>query len=212
MNSPCFHGQGLACLRGGKSIFRDLDITLLAGDMAIILGANGIGKSSLLMLLAGLIPPAAGTLSWEGKAIRDAPTSHSRRLHYISHGNSLKAVFTVETSLIISARLIGLSLTQARRAADRVIAHLNLPAERAVAALSAGWQRRLTLARLHLQQRPLWILDEPLTHLDSRGIAAFEDDLDDHRAAGGTVVIALHDGFSSWAMRYGAIVMEMKSL
>jgi len=97
----------LACLRGERVVFAGLSFALEAGAALLLTGANGAGKSSLLRLLAGLIPPAEGMLLWQGQdALADRAT-HARRLRYLSHQDALKPALTARENLAFFARLWG---------------------------------------------------------------------------------------------------------
>ncbi|MBX6744127.1 MAG: heme ABC exporter ATP-binding protein CcmA [Acetobacteraceae bacterium] len=178
----------LACLRGERVVFAGLSFALEAGAALLLTGANGAGKSSLLRLLAGLIPPAEGMLLWQGQdALADRAT-HARRLRYLSHQDALKPALTARENLAFFARLWGGNAEAALAALD-LLPLADLPAR----VLSAGQKRRLALARLALgADAPLWLLDEPTVGLDTASVARLGALLARHRAAGGMVIAATH--------------------
>ncbi len=190
-----FTGRNLVCVRGERRVFAGLDFAVDAGGALVLAGANGSGKSSLLRLMAGLLPPASGTLSWDGAATAADPEAHRARLHYVGHLDAVKPVLTVAENLRFWA-----GLRPGRRAGnpgDSVgpaletfgIAHLaDVPGR----FLSAGQKRRLTLARIVTAPAPLWLLDEPTTALDEAATASLEAAIAGHRAGGGMVVVATH--------------------
>lgn len=185
--------DGLACRRGGRLIFEHLSFTLKAGQALRLAGANGTGKSSLLRQLAGLLPLAAGTLS---HAI-----SPSRHVHYLGHDDGLKAALSVAETLAFDAALAQTALPA------HLLADLGLAGSdwQYVGDLSAGQKRRLSLARLLLDARPLWLLDEPLTALDASGRKLVEDLATAHLARGGMIVAASHEtlAFADNELRLG---------
>jgi heme exporter protein A len=179
--------RGLACLRGERAIFAGLSFRLGAGEALLLVGANGAGKSSLLRLLAGLLPPAEGVLLWSGADALADRAAHAARLRYLSHQDALKPALTARENLRFFARLWGGDAEAALAALD--LAPLaELPAR----VLSSGQKRRLALARLALGTAPLWLLDEPTVGLDTAAVARLGGLLAAHRAAGGMVLAATH--------------------
>ena len=185
-----FAGTGLACRRGDRLVFRDLDFALAAGDALVLTGANGSGKSSLLRVMAGLTPPLLGALAWDGAAIADDPTLHHGRLHFIGHQDALKPVLSATETLSFWARIRGSGTDAVAAALARF--HLEELADWPCRFLSAGQRRRLALARLLASPAPLWLLDEPTTGLDDASIADLGAAIAEHRAGGGMVVLATH--------------------
>ncbi|MBX9701098.1 MAG: heme ABC exporter ATP-binding protein CcmA [Acetobacteraceae bacterium] len=177
----------LACLRGERAVFAGLSFTVAPGAALLLTGANGAGKSSLLRLLAGLLPPAEGALLWNGAETLADRAAHARRLRYVGHGDALKPALTARENLDFYARLWGGDAAAALEALG-LAALAELPAR----VLSAGQKRRLGLARLALAPAPLWLLDEPTTGLDAASVGRLGALLARHRAGGGMVVAATH--------------------
>ncbi len=179
--------RDLACWRGDRAIFAGLSFTLEPGGALLLLGANGAGKSSLLRLLAGLIPPAEGLLLWQGQDALADRVAHAARLRYLSHQDALKPSLTAAENLSFYARLWGGEVGAALAAVG--LAELaELPARM----LSSGQKRRLALARLALAPVPIWLLDEPTVGLDAASVDRLGVLLATHRAAGGAVLAATH--------------------
>jgi heme exporter protein A len=184
-----FTGQGLACRRGERLIFRGLDFVLPPGGALVLIGPNGSGKSSLLRLMAGLTPRETGMLAWNGTDIREDPGSHRARLHFIGHSDALKPVLSAGESLAFWAKMRETSATiEPALARFGLGKAANLPCRY----LSAGQKRRLALARLVAAPAELWLLDEPLTSLDSDAAAQLLTAIAEHRAQGGRVVLSTH--------------------
>jgi len=184
----------LACRRGERLVFAGLSFRLAAGGALVLRGANGSGKTSLLRLLAGLIAPAAGRLTWGETPIDDDLAGHRARLHYVGHQDGVKPGLTPRETLDFWAALRGCGI---RRRASILDAALSAFALEPVADwpcrwLSAGQRRRLALARLSVTPAPLWLLDEPFTALDHDNQDRLERAIAGHRAAGGRVVLATH--------------------
>jgi heme exporter protein A len=179
----------LACLRGEKVVFAGVSFRVAPGAALLLTGANGAGKSSLLRLLAGLLPPAAGVLLWEGADALADRAEHARRLRFLSPQDALKPVLTARESLVFVARL------QGGGGVDGALDTLSLLplAELPVRLLSTGQRRRLALARLALAPAaPLWLLDEPTLGLDAASVSRLGRLLAGHRERGGAVMAATH--------------------
>lgn len=174
--------NALACERNGRVVFSGLSFALQEGQCLELRGQNGAGKSSLLRLIAGLVPKAAGTLALNGT--EDFATS----LHLIAHQDAMRSSMTVAENLEFwCAVLEGTGIAKALSAFNLApLAHE--PAQ----LLSAGQRRRLSLARLFLQQRRLWLLDEPMTALDAETQGLLRNHIAAHLAEGGMLVAATH--------------------
>ena len=179
--------ENLTLERGGRRLVAGLSFALGAGEALIVTGPNGAGKSSLLRGLAGLIGFSAGRAGLDGGA---AELTTAEQTHYLGHADSLKGALTARENLSFWAALLGgagLSETEALR-------RLGLPhvADFPVRALSAGQKRRVALARLVNERRPLWILDEPYVALDPAAIALVAGLIAAHLEREGLVVLTTH--------------------
>lgn len=188
-----FAGHDLTCVRGERTVFAGLGFTLPAGGAVVLVGPNGSGKSSLLRLMAGLLRPARGRLTWGGEAISEDPEAHGGRLHYVGHLDAVKPVLTVAENLAFWAGLHGPGNADRKLVLDALerfgLDHLaDVPGQM----LSAGERRRLSLARLVAVPAALWLLDEPTAVLDKVSVAALEGVLAEQRAGGGMVAVATH--------------------
>ncbi len=184
-----FQGHDLVCVRGERVVFRGLGFALGAGEALVLRGPNGSGKSSLLRLMAGLLRPAAGRLTWEGEEVYRDREAHAQRLSYVGHLDAVKPVLTVAENLRFWARLDGGGGTM-----DAALAALGLSALADIPCrlLSAGQRRRLALARLAVAGAPLWLLDEPTVGLDSDSVERLGRLVARHRESGGMVAVATH--------------------
>jgi heme exporter protein A len=179
-------GSDLACFRGGRQVFAGLSFAVDAGQALVVLGPNGVGKSSLLRLVAGLVARSGGTLSLDGG---DGELTIGEQAHYLGHQDALKPSLTVDENLTFWSRYLGSREdTQAALAAVGLDGIAQLPA----AYLSAGQRRRLSIARLIAVKRPLWLLDEPTSALDTSAQAHLAGFMEQHLADGGLIVAAAH--------------------
>jgi heme exporter protein A len=178
---------GLGCVRGFRSVFNDLNLQLDSGEALALTGPNGAGKSSLLRLLAGLLRPSAGRVTLDGGGSDDR--SMSERTHYLGHLDAFKPALSVRENIEFWVHYLG-----SDRDAALALAAVGLESLRALPAayLSAGQRRRLSLARLVAVPRPLWLLDEPASALDSAGQEMLAGLMRAHLAGGGMIVAATH--------------------
>jgi heme exporter protein A len=170
--------QSLACLRGGRVLFAGVDLDLAPGGSAQIAGPNGVGKSSLLRVVAGLQRPYAGIVRCEGAvALTDELDALDREK-------------TVRTALAFWARIDEVPGARIDAALDDLaIGHL---ADIPVRMLSTGQRKRAALARTLVTGAQIWLLDEPANGLDTASAATLGRLVDRHRAAGGIVLAASH--------------------
>lgn len=178
MQSCRLAAEDLACRRGDRILFRGLSLALEAGDAARVAGPNGIGKSSLIRILAGLLEPFAGSVSREGEA------------GLVDERPALDLHLPLGRALAFWERFDG-------RAAE-AIGRLGLGSLREVPVrfLSTGQKKRAALARLIAQGAPVWLLDEPLNGLDSDAVTLVEAIVAEHCAGGGLALVASHQPMS----------------
>lgn len=168
----------LACRRGDRLLLRGLSLGLAQGEALQLVGANGIGKSSLIRILAGLLQPFAGSIERQGIA------------GLLDERPALDPHLPLSRALGFWQKLDG--------PADNAAPRLGLAGleEVPVRYLSTGQRKRAALARLIGQQAPIWLLDEPLNGLDSKGVAMVEELVSEHCNEGGIAVIASHQPFA----------------
>lgn len=182
--------ESLGLVRGDRRLFDSLSFALRAGELLHIQGHNGSGKTSLLKTIAGLIEPESGTVFWQGRSVRRIPQAYRRQLVWAGH----KIGFSSDLTLLENLRFERALRAPASMSVSEVLERLKLRAlrELPLRALSAGQQRRASLARLMLSDAPLWLIDEPFTNLDAEGRLLVGEVIAGHLAAGGLCVAASH--------------------
>ncbi|RUO56182.1 MULTISPECIES: cytochrome c biogenesis heme-transporting ATPase CcmA [Pseudidiomarina] len=185
--------QQLASQRAGRTLFADLSFTLNAGDVLHIEGENGAGKSTLLRSLVGLVELQAGTIRFFPEQL---PFAQEWRQHtlFMGHKPAVKAELTALENVRLQAQLTAVANVDAWQLLETVglLGLEDLPAGQ----LSAGQQRRIALTRLWYSKAPLWILDEPFTALDTRGIDLLQQRFAEHTAQGGAIVMTSHQALT----------------
>jgi heme exporter protein A len=179
--------QNLACVRGGREVFSGLGFAVDSGQALLVTGPNGVGKSSLLRLVAGLVRIAAGRLVLDGA---DPELSIGEQAHYVGHQDALKPSLSVQENLAFWAGFLGGA--GAKIGSALVAVGLDGLADVPAGYLSAGQRRRLSLARLAAIDRPLWLLDEPTAALDAAAQERLAGLMRDHLAGGGIILAATH--------------------
>jgi heme exporter protein A len=177
--------------RGENHLLRGVSFTVGGGELLQVVGPNGVGKTSLLRCVAGLLPIESGEIEWGGQPLPACRDVFNEQLAYLAHVNALKADLTALENLSYA---VALHRPVARVELLDTLERLQIAqcADLPVRALSAGQKRRVAIARVLLMQATLWILDEPITNLDVAGIALFEECMAEHLRNGGVILTAAH--------------------
>jgi heme exporter protein A len=192
--NPLIQAAALCFSRNEERIFGPLDLHVHAGEALLVRGDNGAGKTTLLRVLAGLLAPESGEVLLNGEAF-----SHDAFVvlaAYLGHKHGHKAELTVLQNLRFSAQLRGLAEDAGL---EQLIAECGLAGYEDTAAgkLSAGQNKRLSLARLKAQGSRLWLMDEPYANLDLAGIAWVNALIQSHVGNGGGALISSHGAYAS---------------
>ena len=192
MSGVPLEAQRLECVRDNVVLFSDLSFQVETGSITQIMGANGSGKTSLLRILTGIMPAESGRVLWFGQTIGKQRVEYGAALTFIGHLPGIKSQLTPLENLA------WLAPEASVEACNLALRELGLSGfeDSPCYRLSAGQKRRVALARLYVQQRPLWILDEPFTSLDKNGVSKIEALLCAHTQAGGMVILTTHHEFA----------------
>ena len=184
--------HAVECIRGDRTLFTGLNLSLDAGQLLHLHGPNGSGKTSLLRMLCGLVAPAAGDITWNGLPIRAQRDEFNACLTYIGHHGGIKEELSALENLQFAAALSGNPVSEA--AALEALDAMGLRGREDLPAkvLSQGQKRRVALARLHLSRAALWILDEPFVALDKAAVGELESLIGRHLDRGGSAIMTTH--------------------
>lgn len=192
MNLDQLRAENLTCIRGDRRLFSDLALSLSSGELLYLQGENGSGKTTLLRSLCGLFIPDRGAIFWNNQPVASLGEAFHNNLLYLGHHSAIKLELTPLENLRFACVLNELSFTEDSlwQALTRVglKGFEDLPAK----ILSQGQKRRAALARLLVDDSPLWILDEPFTALDVAAVEMLQQVITDRIADGGMVILTTH--------------------
>jgi heme exporter protein A len=193
LNVAELSGQALTLFRGDRCLFQGVEFALKDGELLIVEGPNGSGKTTMLRAIAGLIEPDEGMIRWNDTNVKRIRQAFHASLLWMAHRPGFKGDLTLIENLRFEAGLRTMTMS----AAGHHLLRLGLATLTGIPfrALSAGQQRRVALARLILADGPLWLMDEPFTNLDAAGQDLVIDVLQEHLRQGGMCVMATHRPF-----------------
>lgn len=196
--------EKIALKKGFNLLIHNLSFELKGGEAISLTGRNGVGKTTLLRTIAGFITPHKGKIAFgeDGQDL-DPIEFRSRHIHFLGHLEGLNLVRTVDAELRFQADFLGARKNALMNAMERLNLKPLLDLETRY--LSAGQKRRLSLARLLMAKRTLWLLDEPMAPLDVAHRALLAEIMTEHMAGGGMMIAAVHD-----ALPFATTALELK--
>ncbi len=204
---PVLQVRGLSCLRDEQPLFEPVDFTLDAGQLLLIEGENGVGKTTLLRALLGLSPISLDALVFDGQPWPACMGQIRRLARWLGHASALKPELTVAENWRFWAALDDFSLSEPKLLEFGEQLKLQGFEQARVGTLSAGQKKRAQLARLLFGASKLWLLDEPFANLDRAGIALIEELMHTFLQAGGAVIATSH-GVLSFARPHATLVLQ----
>ncbi|WOT05117.1 cytochrome c biogenesis heme-transporting ATPase CcmA [Shewanella youngdeokensis] len=186
--------NNLTCIREERILFDELSFEIGEGEIVQIEGPNGAGKTSLLRIIAGLSRPYAGNINFKNEDICRCRDEYNDELLYLGHLAGVKSELTAEENLKFNLRLSGYDGFDTREILEKV--NLSGFEEALAGHLSAGQHRRTALARLWHTNCKIWLLDEPFTAIDKKGVEELEQLFLAHAKRGGCVILTTHQDMS----------------
>ena len=199
--------RGLEKSYGDIPVLWGLDITVSWGELVALLGANGVGKSTLLRILSTQTRPDAGSLEVAGLDVRRQASAVRRNIGVLAHSNFLYDDLTCLENLTYYARLFNLSNPRQRALDTLAMLGLSDRAHQRTRNLSHGLRKRVAIARTILHRPRVLLMDEPESGLDTAAIASLRETLKDWTVSGGAVLMTTHNAAiaTSWADRVGVL-------
>jgi len=188
--TPRLTADNLTLIRGERCLFEGLGFALNSGEMLLLEGRNGCGKTSLMRAIAGMLSLETGQIFWNDVPVLKQRQTFHGALVWLAHRTGLKGDLNMVENLQFEKSL----RPQSDRDPQEVFERLGIERLRRLPlrSLSAGQQRRVALARMLLADVPLWLMDEPFTNLDREGRRLVMQLVEEHLAAGGMCVMAAH--------------------
>lgn len=183
-------GTNLTLFRGDRCLFKGLSFALNPGELLLLEGRNGSGKTSLLRAIAGLLELETGEIELNDVPVRKERQFFQNSMVLMSHKVGLKGDLNLVENLQFEAALRPQSGLEFEDILQRL--GINRLKRLPLRALSAGQQRRVALARLLMSAAPLWMMDEPVSNLDSEGRVLAKELIAEHLQRGGSAIVAAH--------------------
>lgn len=172
-----------------KPLLSNISFHLPAGGLLHLKGANGVGKTTLLRLIAGLHQPAEGQIRFYGQAINDDLTAYQRQLCFVGHKTGINPYLTLRENCFFDLHYDAKTQDVNQLAS---VFHLTPYLDYPCGLLSAGQRRQAGLLRMWMSDKSLWLLDEPLVALDETALATVMAKIEEHRSQGGAVLLTSH--------------------
>ena len=192
-----YQGSDLTCVRGDRRVFVDLDFNVSSGEMLVLKGHNGSGKSSLLRVMAGLITPRSGSLMLDDISCEMDPALHRTNIVYAGHLAGLKPTMSLRENLLHYTRIVRTSAlleNEIKQACEALqLSHL---VDEQLRYFSQGQTHRAALLKLMMSKRAIWLMDEPTVGLDAGSRSALAAIMQQHLERGGIIIAATHDPLS----------------
>ena len=201
--------DSICCIRQDRCLFEGLSFELHQGQIVQLEGQNGAGKTSLLRILAGFVRAESGKVLWQGQDIAKDNLQFASDTLYIGHKTGVNGQLTAVENLAFWLETHGLETQQDLH---DVLAQLGLVGleDVPVRLLSAGQQRRVALARLWLNKATLWMLDEPFTAVDKKGVVLLQQQFKKHLAQGGAIILTSHQDLTEHFPELSRLVLEYR--
>ena len=184
--------QNISFERGERKIFSEVNLSLGSNKIIIIKGKNGSGKTTLLKTILYLIKPTSGLIYWKGKLLDTNLYDYYNNLTYISDQTSSIRQLTINENIKIWKKIFLSKIDDTQ--IQKLLKTLNLIniINYKVSSLSLGEKKKLEIMRLIIEEKKIWLLDEPFTNLDSESIQVLSQTFEDHSDKGGCVLFSSH--------------------
>ncbi len=184
--------KDLSIERSNKKIFENVNLSLGSGKIILLKGKNGSGKTTLLKALLNLIEPSSGAIYWKGKLLKKNLYNFFNHVTYIADRTSSLSKLSVQENIKIWKKIFLSNISNSQ--VDNILKTLKLDIylDQKVNSLSFGETKKLEFLRLIIENKKIWILDEPLSNLDNESIDVIAQTFEDHRAKEGSIIFSSH--------------------
>ena len=184
--------KDLSVERLDKKIFENINLSLTSGNITILRGKNGSGKSTLLKTILHIIEPSFGTIYWKGKLLKKNLYDFYDNVTYIADKTSSLTKLTVKDNINIWSRIFFSNINDSQLETALKTLKLEHYLNQKVGTLSLGETKKLEFLRLIIENKKVWILDEPLSNLDEDSVQLIKQTFEDHCSQGGSIIFSSH--------------------
>ena len=184
--------KDLSIERSNKKIFENINLSVGSGQIILLKGKNGSGKTTLLKAILNLIEPSSGSIYWKGKLLKKNLYDFYNNTTYIADKTSSLSKLSVYENINVWKKIFLSNITNSQ--VDNILKTLKLDIyiNQKVNSLSFGETKKLEFLRLIIENKKIWILDEPLSNLDDESIDVLGQTFEDHRSKDGSIIFSSH--------------------
>ena len=184
--------KDLTIERSNKNIFENVNLSLGSGKIILLKGKNGSGKTTLLKALLNLIEPSSGAIYWKGKLLKKNLYNFFNHVTYIADRTSSLSKLSVQENIKIWKKIFLSNISNSQVENILKTLKLDIYLDQKVYSLSFGETKKLEFLRLIIENKKIWILDEPLSNLDNESIDVIAQTFEDHRSKEGSIIFSSH--------------------
>ena len=184
--------KDLSIERSNKKIFENVNLSLGSGKIILLKGKNGSGKTTLLKALLNLIEPSSGAIYWKGKLLKKNLYDFFNHVTYIADRTSSLSKLSVQENIKIWKKIFLSNISNSQVENILKTLKLDIYLDQKVNSLSFGETKKLEFLRLIIENKKIWILDEPLSNLDNESIDVIAQTFEDHRSKEGSIIFSSH--------------------
>ncbi len=184
--------KDLSIERSNKKIFENVNLSLGPGKIILLKGKNGSGKTTLLKVLLNLIEPSSGVIYWKGKLLKKNLYNFFNHVTYIADRTSSLSKLSVQENIKIWTKIFLSNISNSQIENILKTLKLDIYLDQKVNSLSFGETKKLEFLRLIIENKKIWILDEPLSNLDNESINVIAQTFEDHRSKEGSIIFSSH--------------------